>query len=238
MLEIIYEEQGHGTYLASTSLPIFASLLAIYVIRMSSDMRSDDNLPPETGYTFTPSQQSYMWEKVEGYNACTSKKRNKYSKQVAEHLTKEVETHSKQSLSKQEHRESLAATWFKHHSDPAKREKGIWSGKWHTHRVFMKLNGAQIVALADKMVDGDVDLGEFLKEWEENPVDVSEIEKRGRNPKKKVKKGEEGDWFFNHYQDAATLLMKNMDEGERERYTALAEKWNSTGPLPSPMGRP
>ncbi|KAH6911904.1 hypothetical protein BKA70DRAFT_1096383, partial [Coprinopsis sp. MPI-PUGE-AT-0042] len=189
------------------------------------------------GYTFTPSQQAYLREKREGYNGCTSKKRNKYSKQVAEHLAKELEKHSKHLHSTcpatvETDVSKAVRAWFKHHSEPAKREKGFWSGKWHARRVFMKLNGAQIVALADKMVDGDVDVGEFLEEWEENPVDVSEIEKRGRNPKKKGKKGEEGDWFFNHYQDAATLLMRNMDDDERARYAALADKWNSTGPPP------
>jgi hypothetical protein len=96
----------------------------------------------------------------------------------------------------------------------------------------MKLKGSQIVALADKMVDGEVDIEEFLNEWEDDPVEGNEVEKRGRNPKKKGKKGEDGDWFFNHYQDAATLLMNHMDEEEKAKYVALAEKWNSTGPPP------
>jgi hypothetical protein len=96
----------------------------------------------------------------------------------------------------------------------------------------MNRNKAKIMALAERMVDGDVDIDEFLEDWENNPQDLDEVDKKGRNPKKKGKKGEDGDWFFNHYQDAATSLIDNLDKKEKAKYAALVDKWNSTGPPP------
>ncbi|EAU85042.2 hypothetical protein CC1G_04138 [Coprinopsis cinerea okayama7 len=179
---------------------------------------SDEEQVQQSGYTFKPSQQSFLREKLDGYVGAEKKKRSKYVKKVANHLQKEIEESSGNEMTQDEFR-------------PQKKLKEVWDCRWNSRLVFMRLNAAKIKALAHRMVGGEVDVDQFLDDWDRGEVDDFDGEHgKGRNPKTKGKKGGEDDWFFNHYQAAASLLINGLSEKEKAHYAAVAEKWKKQGP--------
>jgi hypothetical protein len=82
---------------------------------MSSSHSSSgsDEEPIETiGYTFKPSQQSYLREKLDGYVAASGKKRGQYVNQVATHLRKELQEASGKQMSVEDARLLKEASCF------------------------------------------------------------------------------------------------------------------------------
>ncbi|KAG2007447.1 hypothetical protein CC2G_015141 [Coprinopsis cinerea AmutBmut pab1-1] len=194
---------------------------------------SDEEHVQQSGYTFRPSHQSFLREKLDGYVGAEKKKKSKYVKKVASHLQKEIEESSGNEMTQEEFRRLKEAVrlWFQHQSGPQKKLKEIWDCRWNSRLVFMRLNAAKIKALAHRMVGGEVDVDQFLEDWDRGEVDDVDGEQgKGRNPKTKGKKGGEDDWFFNHYQAAASLLIKELPETEKAHYAAVAEKWKKQGP--------
>ncbi|KAG2010533.1 hypothetical protein CC2G_013349 [Coprinopsis cinerea AmutBmut pab1-1] len=205
---------------------------------------SNEELIQTIGYTFKPSQQSYLREKLDGYVATSGKKRGQYVNQVATHLRKEIQEASGKQMSVEEGRllkEGVRA-WFRERCGEtnAKKKKAIWASRWNMRLVFMRLNAVKIKALAQKMaVEGeDVDVDEFLEEWECGDNDVVDDGKAGRNPSRKGRKGngEEG-WFFDYYQTAATALISRLSDKERAQYAEIAVRWKEQGPPPNEQSK-
>jgi hypothetical protein len=121
-------------------------------------------------------------------------------------------------------------TWFRQNSKQSRKEKPTWATNWNPRLVFIKLHRAKILALSEAMVGGEVDVEEWDRTWiPEEDGEGGEV-KAGRNPKTKGKKGEEADWFFNHYQDATTALINLLPASEFASYRLIAEKWKQEGP--------
>jgi hypothetical protein len=92
----------------------------------------------------------------------------------------------------------------------------------------MKLHRSKILALSEDMVLGEVDVDEWEEEWNKRGGETKRT--AGRNPKVRGKKGEADDWFFNHYQDAATALINRLSDKDWDSYKLIAENWKKQGP--------
>jgi hypothetical protein len=120
------------------------------------------------------------------------------------------------------------------------REKDVWTVRWNSRLVFMKLNRKLIVALSEELVKGEVNVEKFVRKWEKGRHEAPKNdlgEHVGRDATTKGKKGDEDDWFFNHYQAATTLLMDRLDGEEKKRYAQIAEKWRLQGPPPDEQAK-
>ncbi|EAU92243.1 hypothetical protein CC1G_10129 [Coprinopsis cinerea okayama7 len=189
------------------------------------------------GYSFLPSQLAYMREKLGDYDNVQGKARRRFLRSLTDHLCKEIANQNGGEEVSGDKRAAIGKglrSWFRTNGTRKKREKKTYGTNWYTRLAYMKVHSRKVNALAEQIVKGGVDLDKFLEEYrsdEEEKV-VEEGAKSGRDPKTKGKKGEESNWFFNHYQQAGTYLMSKLSEKELEKYERLAEKWNSEGPPP------
>ncbi|EAU80459.2 hypothetical protein CC1G_12552 [Coprinopsis cinerea okayama7 len=207
---------------------------------------SAEHPTPVNGWTFTPMEQAYMREKLEGYNASSGKQRRRFLRSTTQYICQENEKRTGANLTEAEKSaigKALRA-WFKAHGNARKTEKNLYGTKWYGRRVYMRIHKAKVQALADEIVkgDGDVDLDEFLENWDSDEARESkdgggEGGKTGRNAKTKGKTGDNSDWFFNHYQQAGTLLISTLTEKQFAKYEVLADKWNAEGPPPDVQAR-
>ncbi|KAH6913565.1 hypothetical protein BKA70DRAFT_1096405, partial [Coprinopsis sp. MPI-PUGE-AT-0042] len=196
-----------------------------------SDSSDSDSEAEEllSGFSFNPSQHAYMKEKVVEYREVDSKGKPKFVIRVARHLQTEIERQTQKALPEEQWQSLLAGvrTWFRHNSKQGRKEKPTWATNWNPRLVFIKLHRSKILALSEAMVSGDVDVKEWDRTWRPGKESGS---RAGRNPKTKGKKGEEADWFFNHYQAATTALISLLPPGEFASYRLIAEKWRREGP--------
>ncbi|KAG2005816.1 hypothetical protein CC2G_002184 [Coprinopsis cinerea AmutBmut pab1-1] len=198
----------------------------------------DDDLGAVTGYTFTEDQVEYMKDKLESYSNTPPKKRKHFLKRIYDHFRNEINKGDEKPMNRNE--ETLLfegiRTWFKSSLKPAKKNKNQYGTTWYPRLVYIKTHPKRVKALATRYVKGDFDVERFLEEYDSDDPqwDVSDEDgegaPKGKKRGKKGKKGEPGDWFFNHYQDAATDLMARLSEEELSRYEKLAAKWSAQGP--------
>ncbi|KAH6896059.1 hypothetical protein BKA70DRAFT_1438750 [Coprinopsis sp. MPI-PUGE-AT-0042] len=193
-----------------------------------SDSEAEHLLP---GFTFTASQLTRMQERLHDYISSKGKERTKVTVSVARDLRKEMEKELGEKISDEQRHSLLEGirSWFRSNGKKARHDKPLWATNWNARLVFMKTNRAKILVLSEAMVAGEVDVEEWSESWQEDS-EGSGKRNIGRNPKTKGKKGDEDDWFFNHYQDATTALIDLLSDKEREEYAKTAEKWKEEGP--------
>ncbi|KAH6892654.1 hypothetical protein BKA70DRAFT_1119239 [Coprinopsis sp. MPI-PUGE-AT-0042] len=195
---------------------------------IDSDSEAEPLLP---GFTFNAGQLTQMQECLHEYMSARGKDRTKLTVRVSHDLRKEMEHVLGRKIS-DEQRHSLlegVRTWFRQNGRARPGDKPIWATNWNARLVFMKTNRTKIVALSEAMVAGEVDVEDWVELWQEGMESRGRV---GRNPKTKGKKGDEDDWFFNHYQHATTALIELLSDKEWATYVKTAEKWKQDGPPP------
>ncbi|KAH6867698.1 hypothetical protein BKA70DRAFT_1243102 [Coprinopsis sp. MPI-PUGE-AT-0042] len=206
-----------------------------------SEQEQSDS-PEQNVFTFTATQAAYMREKKDSYEPASKKERKAIARKVSDYFAAEAERQTGNPLASEAKKKLLAGvrSWFKQNVVKELKEKDVWTIRWNCRLVFMKLNRKMIVALSEELVKGAVDVGRFVKKWEKGDYEAARNEVGehvGRDATTKGKKGEEDDWFFNHYQSATTLLMKRLSKEEKEAYVRIAEKWRLQGPPPDEQAR-
>ncbi|KAH6905920.1 hypothetical protein BKA70DRAFT_1225239 [Coprinopsis sp. MPI-PUGE-AT-0042] len=204
--------------------------------------QEQSDVPEQGVFTFTATQAAYMREKRDGYEAASKKDHKSIARKVSDYLAAETERQSGNPLSSGAKKKMLAGvrSWFKQNMVKELKEKDVWMIRWNCRLVFMKLNRKMIVALSEELVKGGVDVARFVRKWQRGDYEAARNEAGehvGRDATTKGKKGEEDDWFFNHYQSATTLLMNRLTKEEKDEYVRIAEKWRLQGPPPDEQAK-
>ncbi|EAU83332.1 hypothetical protein CC1G_10773 [Coprinopsis cinerea okayama7 len=187
-----------------------------------------------TGYTFTKSQLDFMRDRVDAYVGTASKKRRRFFKRICDHLGQKIEKERGKPMLQSEEKKLLQGirTWFKAQTKTTRKSKDDYSTNWYPRLVYMKSKRRRTKAMAKRMLKGDWDVDRFLEEYDSDAAPGTYGSDDDDVPKRKGRKGGEGDWFFNYYQDAARELMSRLSESQHAHYETLAAKWNATGPPP------
>jgi hypothetical protein len=225
--------------------------------------RERSESPAQQGATFTATQTAYMREKKGGLLVRLKKGAQGFSKEdsrpsalrAQETFERTLDTRGSQDFAKCKAPAAIrdvsytplflpqgVCTWFQQAVASESRDKEVWTICWNARLVFMKINKDMILALSEEMVNGDVDVDRFVRKWERQEKQGGKRAApgeghQGRDATTKGKKGEEDNWFFNHYQAATTLLMKRLTDDARQLYTSLADKWRLQGPPPDEQSK-